>query len=90
VSLHVVSTAWVLKSGLVMAGVLASFVCGVPPVVAALVGASLMLLTRAVNPKRLQKETTSPTRGASASTGRRRAPAACGGGRVAFHIGKIG
>jgi Na+/H+ antiporter NhaD/arsenite permease-like protein len=44
---------WVLKSGLVMAGVLAAFVCGVPPVVAALVGASLMLLTRAVNPKRL-------------------------------------
>ncbi len=44
---------WVLKSGLVMAGVLAAFVCGVAPVVAALVGASLMLLTRAVNPKRL-------------------------------------
>jgi Na+/H+ antiporter NhaD/arsenite permease-like protein len=44
---------WVLKSGLVMIGVLAAFVCGVPPAVAALVGASLMLLTRAVNPKRL-------------------------------------
>jgi Na+/H+ antiporter NhaD/arsenite permease-like protein len=44
---------WVRKSGLVMLGVLVAFVCGIPPVVAALVGASLMLLTRAVNPKRL-------------------------------------
>ena len=44
---------WVRKSGVVMFGVLVAFVCGVPPVVAALVGASLMLLTRAVNPKRL-------------------------------------
>jgi Na+/H+ antiporter NhaD/arsenite permease-like protein len=44
---------WVLKSGLVTVGVLVGFVCGLPPVVAALVGASLMLLTRAVNPKRL-------------------------------------
>lgn len=44
---------WVRKSGLVMLGVLVAFVCGVPPVVAALLGASLMLLTRAVNPKRL-------------------------------------
>jgi Na+/H+ antiporter NhaD/arsenite permease-like protein len=44
---------WVLKSGLVTVGVLAGFVCGVPPAVAALVGASVMLLTRAVNPKRL-------------------------------------
>jgi Na+/H+ antiporter NhaD/arsenite permease-like protein len=44
---------WVRKSALVMLGVLVAFVCGVPPVVASLVGASLMLLTRAVNPKRL-------------------------------------
>jgi Na+/H+ antiporter NhaD/arsenite permease-like protein len=44
---------WVLKSGLVTVGVLGGFVCGVPPVVAALVGAAVMLLTRAVNPKRL-------------------------------------
>jgi Na+/H+ antiporter NhaD/arsenite permease-like protein len=44
---------WVLKSGIVTGGVLVGFVCGVPPVVAALMGASLMLLTRAVNPKRL-------------------------------------
>ncbi len=44
---------WVRKSGVVTLGVLVAFVCGVPPVVAALVGASLMLLTRAVNPKRL-------------------------------------
>jgi Na+/H+ antiporter NhaD/arsenite permease-like protein len=44
---------WVRKSGLVMLGVLIAFIVGVPPVVAALVGASLMLLTRAVNPKRL-------------------------------------
>jgi len=36
-----------------MAGVLLGFVAGLPPVVVALVGASLMLLTRAVNPKRL-------------------------------------
>jgi Na+/H+ antiporter NhaD/arsenite permease-like protein len=44
---------WVIKSGLVTGGVLVAFVCGVSPVVAALVGASVMLLTRAVNPKRL-------------------------------------
>ena len=44
---------WVWKSGLVTLGVLAAFIGGVPPVVAALVGASVMLLTRAVNPKRL-------------------------------------
>jgi Na+/H+ antiporter NhaD/arsenite permease-like protein len=44
---------WVIKSGLVTVGVLFAFVCGVAPVVAALVGASVMLLTRAVNPKRL-------------------------------------
>ena len=44
---------WVWKSGLVTIGVLVGFVCGVPPAVAALVGASVMLLTRAVNPKRL-------------------------------------
>jgi Na+/H+ antiporter NhaD/arsenite permease-like protein len=44
---------WVLKSGLVTVGVLAGFVCGFPPAVVALVGASVMLLTRAVNPKRL-------------------------------------
>ncbi|HEY1695396.1 MAG TPA: anion transporter [Polyangiaceae bacterium] len=44
---------WVRKSGLVMLGVLVAFVVGVPPVIAALAGASLMLLTRAVNPKRL-------------------------------------
>ncbi len=44
---------WVRKSGAVMLGVLVAFIAGVPPVVAALVGASFMLLTRAVNPKRL-------------------------------------
>jgi Na+/H+ antiporter NhaD/arsenite permease-like protein len=44
---------WVRKCSLVMAGVLLAFVAQAPPVVAALVGASLMLVTRAVNPKRL-------------------------------------
>ncbi len=44
---------WVRKSGIVMLGVIGAFVAGVPPVVAALAGASLMLFTRAVNPKRL-------------------------------------
>jgi Na+/H+ antiporter NhaD/arsenite permease-like protein len=44
---------WVWKSTLVTAGVLVAFIAGVPPVIAALVGASAMLLTRAVNPKRL-------------------------------------
>ena len=44
---------WVRKGALVTGGVLVAFVAGVPPVIAALVGASLMLLTRAVNPKRL-------------------------------------
>ena len=44
---------WVWKSGLVMLAVLVAFVAGVPPVVASLLGAATMLLTRAVNPKRL-------------------------------------
>ncbi|MGH7296277.1 MAG: SLC13 family permease [Polyangiaceae bacterium] len=44
---------WVWKSGLVTLGVLLAFVTGVPPVIASLIGASLMMLTRAVNPKRL-------------------------------------
>ncbi len=44
---------WVRKSGLLTACVLIAFVLGVPPAVAALLGASGMLLTRAVNPKRL-------------------------------------
>lgn len=44
---------WVYKSSLVSLGVLVAFVAGVQPVVAALVGASLMLLTRAVDPQRL-------------------------------------
>jgi len=44
---------WAWKSSLVIFGVLVAFIAGVPPVVAALIGASLMLLTRAVNPKRL-------------------------------------
>jgi Na+/H+ antiporter NhaD/arsenite permease-like protein len=48
-----VYTAWVWKSGLVTLGVLVAFIAGVPPVLAALVGGSAMLLTRAVNPKRL-------------------------------------
>lgn len=41
------------KSGLLTLAVLIAFVLGVPPVNAALVGASLMLLTRAVKPTRL-------------------------------------
>jgi len=44
---------WVRKSGIVILGVLVAFVVGVPPAIAALMGASAMLLTRAVNPKRL-------------------------------------
>ena len=44
---------WVWKSGLVILAVLVAFVAGVPPVVASLLGAATMLLTRAVNPKRL-------------------------------------
>ena len=44
---------WVYKSGFLTLGVLVAFLCGVPPAVAALVGASFMLLTRAVDPKRL-------------------------------------
>ncbi|HEY6461620.1 MAG TPA: SLC13 family permease [Polyangiaceae bacterium] len=44
---------WVWKSGLVMIAVLVAFVAGVPPVVASLLGAAAMLLTRAVDPKRL-------------------------------------
>lgn len=44
---------WVRKSGLVMLAVLVAFVAGVPPVVASLLGAAAMLVTRAVNPKRL-------------------------------------
>lgn len=44
---------WVRKSGVVTLAVLVAFVAGVPPVVAALLGAASMMLTRAVNPKRL-------------------------------------
>jgi len=44
---------WVWKSGVVTALVLVAFVAGVPPVIAATLGASAMLLTRAVDPKRL-------------------------------------
>jgi Na+/H+ antiporter NhaD/arsenite permease-like protein len=44
---------WVWKGGLIMTGVLLAFVLGVPRALAALVGASFMLLTRAVHPRRL-------------------------------------
>lgn len=44
---------WVYKSGLLTLAVLAAFVSGVPPVIAALLGASAMLMTRAVDPRRL-------------------------------------
>ncbi len=44
---------WIYKSGVVIGAVIAAFVAGVPPVIAALLGASAMLVTRAVNPKRL-------------------------------------
>ena len=44
---------WVVKSTVLSLGVLVAFVFGAPPALAALVGASLMLFTRAVNPKRL-------------------------------------
>ncbi|MFO0551217.1 MAG: anion transporter [Polyangiaceae bacterium] len=44
---------WVWKGGLLMLGVVVGFIVGVPPVVAALVGASAMLVTRAADPKRL-------------------------------------
>ena len=44
---------WVRKGALVMLAVLVAFVAGVPPVVAALLGAAAMMLTRAVDPKRL-------------------------------------
>jgi Na+/H+ antiporter NhaD/arsenite permease-like protein len=48
-----VSTRWIWKSGAVTAGVLVAFLAGIPPALAALVGASLMLTTRAVDPARL-------------------------------------
>ena len=44
---------WVWKSSIVISLVVVAFVLGVPPVMAALLGASAMLVTRAVNPKRL-------------------------------------
>ncbi|WP_394838976.1 anion transporter [Pendulispora rubella] len=44
---------WIRKSSIVTAGVLLAFVLGIPPAVVALLGASAMLFTRAVNPKRL-------------------------------------
>ena len=44
---------WVWKSGFVGVGVLIAFAVGAAPVVAALLGASIMMLTRAVKPKRL-------------------------------------
>ena len=44
---------WVWKGGLVSGAVLIAFIAGAQPAIAALIGASFMLLTRAVNPKRL-------------------------------------
>ena len=44
---------WVWKSGLLLLAVLVAFLAGVPPVMAALLGAASTMLTRAVNPKRL-------------------------------------
>ena len=44
---------WVTKSTALSAAVVVAFVLGASPALAALVGASLMLFTRAVNPKRL-------------------------------------
>lgn len=44
---------WIYKSGIVTGLVLVAFVAGVPPIIAALVGAAAMLVTRAVKPKRI-------------------------------------
>lgn len=44
---------WVWKSSLVTAGVLVAFLVGVSPAVAALVGASVLLVSRAVDSRRL-------------------------------------
>lgn len=44
---------WVWKSGAVSVSVLVAFMAGVPPAVAALLGASIMLISRAVDPKAL-------------------------------------
>jgi Na+/H+ antiporter NhaD/arsenite permease-like protein len=44
---------WVWKGGAITVAVLVAFAVGVPPAIAALVGASAMLLTRAVHPRRL-------------------------------------
>jgi Na+/H+ antiporter NhaD/arsenite permease-like protein len=48
-----VYSRWVWKSSVVLLCVLVAFTLGVPPVMAALLGTSAMLLTRAVDPKRL-------------------------------------
>jgi len=44
---------WVWKGGLTSAAVLVAFVIGVPPAIAALLGAAVMLLTRAIDPRRI-------------------------------------
>jgi len=44
---------WVWKGAAVTLGVVAAFFAGVPPAVAALVGAALVLFTRAVKPRRV-------------------------------------
>jgi Na+/H+ antiporter NhaD/arsenite permease-like protein len=44
---------WVWKSSALTLGVLAAFLFGFPPSLAALLGASMMLVTRAVDPRRL-------------------------------------
>jgi Na+/H+ antiporter NhaD/arsenite permease-like protein len=44
---------WVWKASAITVGVLVAFAAGVPPAIAALVGAAAMLLTRAVHPRRL-------------------------------------
>lgn len=44
---------WVWKGTAVASGVVVAFLAGVPPAIAALVGAALVLFTRAVKPKRV-------------------------------------
>jgi Na+/H+ antiporter NhaD/arsenite permease-like protein len=46
---------WVYKGSIVAVIVIAAFVAGVPPALAALAGAAAILLTRAVNPERVYK-----------------------------------
>jgi Na+/H+ antiporter NhaD/arsenite permease-like protein len=52
----VVDTSRLLKPGLVVSGVVVAFLCGIPPVLAASIGAAVLLISRSDDPRKLYGE----------------------------------